>query len=186
MSYSHSWGCWSSEMPQVRCHVHRSPASKFRSPCFSPDMPLLPSWYLSISFHTDALSCDFIYANFARECVFAAPPPHLVWGLTRLVPHFSLSVITEQSHRYRSKWQCFMKAIQHSQCGCRRRPWERSFNRPRAVLPSGRESEESHCTEITRSRQQRGVNNDVVVSEMTEVCSVSGGLTGWASKPAMY
>lgn len=124
MSYSHLRGCWFSEMPQVRCHVHRSPGSKLRPLCFFPDMP--PSSLalsLSISSHANTLSCDFIYApHFSPRPLLGAALHLLLWGLTRLVPYFSLSVITEQSRRYRFEQQHFMKAIQYSQCEYVRRP----------------------------------------------------------------
>lgn len=48
---------------------------------------------------------------------------------------------------------------------------ECSFNHLGALLPSGRKKERGvNAAEITRSGQLLGVNNDAVVSEMTELC----------------
>ena len=79
MSYSHLRGCWFSEMPQVRCHVHRSPGSKLRPLCLpwhapSSTLPLS----LSISFHTNTPSCDFIYPSFPLKAPSAAALPLLL------------------------------------------------------------------------------------------------------------
>lgn len=99
MSYSHLRGCWFSEMPQVRCHVHRSSGSKLRPLCLyfpgSPALPLIP-----ICFATNTLSCDFIYANLSLQYLFITVLLLLLRELARLVSYFSLSVITERSSRY--------------------------------------------------------------------------------------
>lgn len=119
MSYSHLRGCWFSEMPQVRCHVHRSPGSKLRPLCFFLTCPLLS---LAISFSTNILPCDFIYCHLSLQSLFSSVLPLLLWELTRLVSYFSLSVITEQSRRYWFEQQHFMKAIQCSQREYERQP----------------------------------------------------------------
>lgn len=158
-------------MPQVRCHVHRSPGSKLRPLCFSltcPPSTLLLS--LSISFHTNMLSCDFVYVSFPLQSLFGTVLLLLLWGLTHLVLYVSLLVITEQSRMYRFEQQLFMKAIQYSQCEYVRQPGNAHLIISELRFQVG-ERKRSHCAKITRSGQQRGVDNDAVVSEMTEVCS---------------
>lgn len=63
-----------------------------------------------------------------------------------------------------------MKAIQYSQCEYMGQAGNVHLIISELRFPVGTRKT-SHCTEITRSQQQRGVNNGTVVSEMTEVGS---------------
>lgn len=84
--------CWFSEMPQVRCHVHRSAASKLRPLCFF--MPGSSPHLVLAIIHTNTLSWDFISTSFhVQNCTWCSMLL-LLQRLTRLAPNFSLSVIT--------------------------------------------------------------------------------------------
>lgn len=144
MSYSHLRGCWFSEMPQVRCHVHRSPGSKLRPLCFFPDMPpspLLLSLFPQTYFHVILFTKIFLFSQEERQLTSVLS--FLLWELTRLV--FLLFIISNngaitqvliwaaalyESHPVLTAW------VQEA-------AWECSFNHLRAPLPSGREKEES-------------------------------------------
>lgn len=125
---------------------------------------------LSISFHTNTFMWLYLH-RFSLRSLFNAALFLLLWGLTRLLPYFSLSVITEQSRRYRLEQQHFMKTIQYSLCEYVRRQGNVHLITSEICFPVG-EGMKSHCAEITRSRKQRGVDNNDIVSEMTEVASL--------------
>lgn len=173
MSYSNLRGCWFSEMPQVRCHVHRSPGSKLRPLCFSPDMP--PSSFslsLSISshaktrFHVTLFTPVFLYSLCSMQrCFLSSIRANKVISVlfiisnNRAISQVSIwTAVLYESHPVLAVW-------------VREEARERSFNHLRAPASPVGGRERVHCAEITRSGRQRGVNNNAIVSEMTEVRS---------------
>lgn len=142
MSYSHLRRCWFSEMPQVRCHIHRSPASKLRPLCFLA-WHAPPVLYFSISFHRNKLSCDFIYISLrslsGRSAASSSPPLRankvrsvlFIISNNRAIAQVSIwAAALYESHPVLAVWECV------------RRPGERSFNHLRASK-WGREKDES-------------------------------------------
>lgn len=82
-----------------------------------------------------------------------------------------------------------MKAIQCSQCECVKRPGSAHLIISELHFQVGERERGVIAQKSQGPGQQRGVNNDTVVSEMTEVrsfLSVSVGLTGRGSKPDIY
>lgn len=113
-SYSHLRGCWFSEMPQVRCHVH---TPNLDLSVFSWQALLL-SIYRYLFSHKRTFMWLYLRQFFSPQPLFSVAERLLLGGLTKLVPYFSLSVITERSHRYWFEQQHFMKTIQYLQSEC--------------------------------------------------------------------
>lgn len=155
MSYSHLRGCWFSEMPQVRCHVHRSPGSKLRPLCFSPDMPpsLAISLYLITQTRFHVTLFTPLFSPVSVQCSAASPPVRankvssvlFIISNNRAISQVSIwAAALYESHPVLAAWVC-------------EEAWERSFNHLRAPLPSGREKEESlrrnHKVRVAARRQ---------------------------------
>lgn len=172
MSYSHLRGCWFSEMPQVRCHVHRSPGSKLRPLCFpwhAPSSTLPPS--LSISFHTNTPSCDFIFPSFSVRCGAAVPSPVKP---NKVRP--ALFIISNN----RAITQVLIRAaaLYESHPALAVRVREAGPGNAHLIISElrfqvGERIDESLRRNHKVQARQRGVNNDNVC-EMTEVCSFLG------------
>lgn len=178
-SYSHLRGCWFSEMPRVRCHVHKS-----QDPNLDLfDLDLFSFFFLNntpfpssilLSLHTNALSCDFIYSRFlstfSDQCSVAPFPGRDVFT-------FMLFIISNNTATAKvSIWGAALHES-HPRCECMKRPGNVHLIVSEPLFPVG-DREKSHWAEITRPGQQRGVNNWAVVSEMTEVCSFL-----WVGRP---
>lgn len=160
-------------MPRVRCHVHKSQDPNldlFDLVLFFFFFFLKTPFPMSIlpSPHTNTLSCDFIYGKFLSL--------HILWSVCSDAPFpgtsFTFMLFIISDNRAIAKILIWGAALyeSHPQCECVRRPGNIHLIISEPLFPVG-DREKSHWAEITRSGQQRGVNNCAVVSEMTEVCS---------------
>lgn len=179
-SHKQRWvlrGCWFSEMPQVRCHIHRNPGSKLRPLCFFTDNnpPTKTHHVLSIRLSHVTLFIAVYLLQFSPS----VPLLLLLLLLLSTVTNKVSSVLFIISNN-RGITQVLIWAValyeSNPALGVRARGAARecSFNHLGAPLSKWEKERGVNAAEITRSGQLLGVNNDAVVSEMTELCFCFG------------
>lgn len=190
MSYSHLRGCWFSEMPQVRCHVHRSPVSKLRPLCFSVPSSSLSLSLLYLFMQKHAFMWLYLHPFFLDG---GSSPPRCFLACIRANKVISALFIISNNRAISqvSIWTAVLYES-HPVLAVRGREEarERSFNHLRALLPQ-REREREGRVIALKSQGPGGSEASITTLLFLKwlrcaLFSASAGLTGWRSKSAIY